>query len=468
MNSRNPPQGLPQLIATNQVIPTMQRIVADLRAVRDEVVTQVRPEAACFENVARPLIDVENRTDGEMSVIAMLRYASPDPDARAASDEACKLWAECGAELTAKADLFELFKRVRVDPGDHEAAKYVDSVLTDFARAGHGKLSQADIDRHVNLVSNIDDMRREFNRNVRDDTQFLRFSLEELEGVPQQHLERFRENAEDDPGGPLHVQLRQGDMTPVLEYAEDPRTREKVYMANMTRRQRNVELFRDIISHRCEHAKLLGYDSHAAFRLEKRVAKSPDWVFRLFDTLEEACSERGKGEMDVLRKMRAEDWSRSPGRFSSQPADDFPPWDYHYYARLLAAENSVDQLTVSGYFPLQHVIMVMLELFAACLQLEFVAMASDQTQGSRWHDDVEVWSVWDKREGTGNGEFVGYLFMDLLSRPNKYQGSQNVTLQAVSASLQSRPLPQWKLIRLVPKYRGTRTRTGRGSILLLF
>lgn len=436
MNPRSPPQKLPQLVATDHIIPTMQRIVAELRAVRDEVVAQVRPEAACFGNVVRPLIDVENRTDAEMSVIAMLRYASPDPDARAASDEACKLWAECEAELTTRADLHELLKRVRVDPGDQEAGKYVNALLVDFARAGHGRLSQVDIDHRVKLVGKIDDMRREFNRNVRDDPQFLRFPVEELKGVPRQHLERFRENARDDPDGLLHVQLRRGDMTALLEYAEDPRTREKIYVANMTQRQRNIELFRDIITCRYEHAKLLGYTSHAAFRLEKRVAKSPDWVFRLLDTLEEACAEKGRGEMSVLRKMRAEDRSKNPERFSSHPADEFPPWDYHYYARLLAAENSLDQLAIAEYFPLQHVILTMLELFAACLQLDFVAMPPEQTQGSRWHDDVEVWSVWDKRAGIRDGEFVGYLFMDLLSRPNKYQGSQNVTLQAVSWFLQ--------------------------------
>lgn len=439
MNPPHPPQALPQLITAEQVMPTMQRIVAELRGVRDEV-ARVQPEAACFENVVRPLIDVENRTDGEMSVIAMLRYASPDPAARAASDKACRLWAECEAELAARADLYELFKRVRVDPVDHEAAKYVDTLLTDFSRAGHGKLKQAEIDRHVDLANRIDDMSREFNRNVQEDTQVLRFSAEELKGVPRQHLERFRENVRDDPDV-FHVQLRREDMTAVLDHAETPKTRERIYIANMAQRQRNVELFKNIIACRCEHAKLLGYASHAEFRLEKRVAKSPTWVFCLFDNIEEALLTQGRHEMDLLKKVRDKDRSRNPERFRLYPSDDFPPWDYHYYARLLAADNSVDQLQIAEYFPLQHVISVMLELFATCLQLKFVPVPPDQSHSSRWHDDVELWSVWDKRAGTQENGFVGYLFMDLLSRPNKYQGSQNVTLQAVSSTYRKLSLP---------------------------
>lgn len=44
---------------------------------------------------------------------------------------------------------------------------------------------------------------------------------------------------------------------------------------------------------------------------------------------------------------------------------------------------------------------------------------------------MEAWSVWDDRT-EHKGEFIGYLFADILYRNGKYKGNQNVNPQAVS------------------------------------
>lgn len=61
---------------------------------------------ACFRNVIKPLIDVDNQTNGEKQVIAMLRYASPSQESREASEAAIKLLSECWSEFTARKDIF--------------------------------------------------------------------------------------------------------------------------------------------------------------------------------------------------------------------------------------------------------------------------------------------------------------------------------------------------------------------------
>lgn len=146
------PQPLPRIISAEEIIPTTKRILEEYRAVRNAVSQSVTPSTACFENVVQPLIDVENRTQGELGVISMLRYASPEQAAREASDEAVRLMGESDAEFTAREDLYLLVKAV-TDKAEHldvEAAKYLGTLLTDFRRCGHGVLNGDQIKSYLN------------------------------------------------------------------------------------------------------------------------------------------------------------------------------------------------------------------------------------------------------------------------------------------------------------------------------
>lgn len=95
------PQPLPRIISTEEIIPTTKRILEEYRAVRNAVSQSVTPSTACFKNVVQPLIDMENRSQGKLGIITILRYASPDQAAREASDEAVRLIGESEAEFTA-------------------------------------------------------------------------------------------------------------------------------------------------------------------------------------------------------------------------------------------------------------------------------------------------------------------------------------------------------------------------------
>ena len=79
---------MPRILPAAEVVPTMKQILREQVAVFDHITSTVHPSEASFAKVIKPLIDIENEIQGRIGVIAMLRYASPDPDAREASDEA--------------------------------------------------------------------------------------------------------------------------------------------------------------------------------------------------------------------------------------------------------------------------------------------------------------------------------------------------------------------------------------------
>lgn len=110
--SQSIPQGLPRIPRATDIIPTMEEVLEQQRTVRNAIVRDVTTSTACFENTIRPIIDVENRTQGKIAVIAMLRYASPDETARKASDAAIGLMREAEAEFTNRPELFAIIKAV--------------------------------------------------------------------------------------------------------------------------------------------------------------------------------------------------------------------------------------------------------------------------------------------------------------------------------------------------------------------
>lgn len=422
---------LPQLIAAADVVPAMRKVLADLETVRNIVTQEVDTATACFGNVVKPLIDVNNGTQGTMAAIAMLRYASPDKAARDASEDAMRLMSEAEAEATSRRDLYLLIKAVKdkAEDLDGESQRYLDEFLKDYTRCGHGTLEGNQIVAYLESRNSIDAMRRQFARNIMDSDGGIWFTKHELDGVPDADLSRFRsESGLDRPANKYFVHFRKADVRLVLKCAKNPATRKRLYTTQYKTLEENVALFKDVIVQRDINARMLGYPSHAAFRLEKRMAKTPGWVHGFLNKLEDALLPQGRMAMNALL-TRKKEHLRVSGYIDEHP-DIMTPWDLQFYTRLAEEQSKVDQEAVAEYFPLQNTVASMLSIFAYCLQLRFERIEPEKTVRSTWHEDVDVWSVWDERPG-GDNSFIGYLFMDLLFRPNKYRGSQDVNLQCV-------------------------------------
>ncbi|KAF5024435.1 hypothetical protein F66182_3521 [Fusarium sp. NRRL 66182] len=429
MASVSLPQPLPQLIPADQIIPTMKRIIDEYKSVQEKIIQNVDAKTATFNNVIQPLIDVDNRTQGEIGVIAMLRYASPDRAARQASEEACALIDEDASSFTARSDFWPLVKAVKDGSREaclhFEAQKYLDSLFLDFKRFGHDTLQPDQIQKYMETRNRIDSMRRAYNRRIREDAGGVWFSLDDLVGIPQHDLDCFDKDPENQDM--RFVCFSGANLLTVYQNASKSATRRKMYIGNANKLAENAQVFRDIVLQRDLNARLLGYQSHAAYRLEKRLMKTPAQVEKLLDDLQSSLLARGQQDMSSLVELKRKHDKANPDD-PDYIMDKIFPWDYWYYARLVKQRLQVDHEQIAEFFPLEHVIAVMLEIFSENLGLRFSLLSPQQLKFSTWHEDVRAWAVWDDREAS-RGEFIGYLYMDLLSRDNKYKGNQNVNIQ---------------------------------------
>lgn len=415
------PQPLPRLPSTEEIVPTIRRHVEETRRLVNTITRTVTTATASFENVLVPLAELENSQAGERAVIEALQYCSPDAECRQASEQAEQIWNEYKSHKDR--GLYILVKAVknRNETLDYESQKLVDVMLLEFVQNGMELAEEARIDKWRRNKARIEQLCAEFHSNLRESETGEWFTADELDGVPEQDRATY---TVDDQSGKQFVS-HNGLTFPILQHAKNPETRKRMYLSDCQRCPENVRIFREVLLLRDENARELGYQSHAASRIPFRIAESTEWIDSLLNGLSETLSPYAEAEEEKDRR-RVEGSARSNGK--STPLME---WDTAYYRNLSPDPDRVDHKAIAEYFPVRHTVGAMMELFADYLQLRFRPLSREVLREHVWHQDVEAWSVWDERPET-RGNFIGYLYADLLGRPGKYKGNQSVNLQRVS------------------------------------
>ncbi|RAL04267.1 M3 family metallopeptidase [Aspergillus ibericus CBS 121593] len=420
-----PRQTLPRVLKAHEIVPTMQRIIAQQNDVRDEILHTVTPITATFDTVLRPWADVENLVQGELGMIYMLQYGSPDMATQNAFMQARQLLLAAESEWASSEEFYCLVQAVhdRKEELDAEAALFLKEELLVYKRAGWGVLSAAQREQYLQVKREISKLESAFNRNLAQENGGVWFAESELDGIPADDIAKWKTMVKAETSGQeknVFAPFANGGMLTVRTLAKNPNTRKKMYLKNNQKLAVNGPIFEEIIARRTSQAQFLGYPSHAALVLESRIAKTPQWVESFLSQIRDDLVARGKAEVEVLQKHRLQD-QQAQGHTVK---DNFPAWDQMYYQRLVEKEFNIDHIHIAEFFPLESTATAMLGIFASLLGLRFDAITADT--GQLWHESVQVFSVWDER----TSEFVGHLYFDLLWRENKYRGNQNVTIEA--------------------------------------
>ncbi|KAI5237509.1 zincin [Aureobasidium subglaciale] len=426
-----PPQPCPKLISTHEILPLTKQQINTSRRVRDKVIGSVTPSEATYETVVRPLANAQHAVQHSVGVIETYLYAAPDAETREAAQEAMSLWNGYATELNSCHGLYTLLQAVkdRNEVLDAESTRYLDHMLAGFIRCGHGSLDPAQIVEYTERSNTIEHLCNKFCQNVRNASDGIWLSKAELDGVPEPDLIQFKTAAEaildssqdnDKPDRKEYfVSSSRHNSLTVLQYAKSSKVRKRMCIANHSKLPEHLALFKEIVLLRDKNARLLGYLSHAAYRVERSLAKTTTWVNNFMDRLEHNLLPRGKMELEQIIALKIKHTSGS-----EYVPSTIDVWDFQFWKRLALEGISIDQDKIAEYFPMKQVVEHMLKLFSDCLQMRFKKFFPPV-----WHPDVEAWEVWDDRSEREH-EFVGYLYMDLVFRHGKHRGCQDVNMQS--------------------------------------
>src|SRR5690606_9832479 len=161
----------------------------------------------------------------------------------------------------------------------------------------------------------------------------------------------------------------------------------------------------DIVRLRNERAQLLGYQNHAAFVLEERMAQNPDNVFNFLNALLEKAKHTADKEFDELstysKKLDA--------------IDQLQKWDGSYYSEKLKQERfNLDDELLKPYFQLENVLYGAFEVANKLYGLTFTEVHNID----KYHEDVQTFEVTDE-----SGNLVAVFYTDFCPRKGKRNGA---------------------------------------------
>lgn len=162
-----------------------------------------------------------------------------------------------------------------------------------------------------------------------------------------------------------------------------------------------------IVKLRAERAKLLGFASHAHWRMVDTMAKDPKAAQALMMQVWPAAVARVHEEVDDMRKAAVRE---------SGPAT-IEPWDYLYYAEKVRKQRyDLDEGELKPYFSLPN--MIAAALWSA-EQRYGLAFSEVTGKVPVFHPDVQVWEVRD----AGTAAHRALFYFDSFARQGKRSGA---------------------------------------------
>lgn len=401
-------------IKTDHFLPAFEELIAQNRAEIDAITEN--EEEPDFENTIEALEFSGEMLNRASRIFFNLNSAETSPEIQKLAQKISPMLTEFSNDILLNEKLFERIKtiydqkeKLNLDP---EQEMLLDKKYKSFSRNGanlddSGKKELRKIDAELATLSLT------FGEHVLAETNAFQLHLtdeNDLAGLPENAVETAAQTAAENKKEGWIFTLDHPSYLPFVTYSKKRELRKKMAVAAGAKgfqdnEYNNTRIVLQIVNLRHKRARLLGYESHAHFVLEERMAKTPESVHRfLKDLLEKAkpAAEREFAELTAFAK-------------ETDNLDHLEKWDGAYYSEKLKLKRfNLSDEKLKPYFKLDHVINGIFTISNRLFGLNFQETNTIDT----YHPDVKTYRVTDR-----DGEFTAWLYADFHPRPGKRNGA---------------------------------------------
>jgi peptidyl-dipeptidase Dcp len=313
-----------------------------------------------------------------------------------------------------------------------EQAEVLKQRYEGFLRAG-ARLSDQDQGRIRSLNEQLSKLETKFEENllaIARERAVIVETAQELDGLSVAEIAAAAEAARGRGlDGKYLLQISNTTRVPVLTSLNNRALRQRVWEASAYRglgRNGGIDnrgLVLEIAQLRAERAKVLGYENHAAYKLQNQMAKTPAAARKLLTDLVPGTLDRVKQEARDLEAMIKECGESHP----------LAPWDWEYYAeKVRKAKFEVDEAAVRPYFLLDSVLKN--GVFFTMNKLYGISYR-ERNDLPVYHPDVRVFDVMDR-----DGSQIGLFYADYFKRDTKRGGAWMSSFVDQSRLLHDQPV----------------------------
>jgi len=253
-----------------------------------------------------------------------------------------------------------------------------------------------------------------FNQNLLADESHEVLVLEneaDLAGLPTSFREAAADAADKKYPGKWVVTNTRSSIDPFLSSSDRRDLREKAWRMFINRGDNgnandNNAIITEILQLRAQRAKLLGYPTHAHWRLVNSMAKTPENAMALMEKVWKPALASVRQEVKDMQEI-----ANKEGKNIT-----IEPWDYKYYAdKVRKLKYSIDQDEVKKYLQLDKLRDGMFWVAGELFNFSFTPI----TNVPVYHPDIKVWEVKDK----ATGRHIGLWYFDPYARKGKRSGA---------------------------------------------
>src|SRR5579859_5331192 len=167
--------------------------------------------------------------------------------------------AMAGSALSLNRGVYDALAAMRIDHCNAATTHYVERTLLSYRLAGVDKdeKTRAHIQK---LHEKATELSLQFSRNIQEGGKTIPATSAELEGLPQDYIDRHPPDAD----GQITLTTDQPDMQPVMTFAANAALRQRMFLAYNTRAYpANKEILEQLLAVRQEIATVLGFRSWA-------------------------------------------------------------------------------------------------------------------------------------------------------------------------------------------------------------
>ncbi len=396
--------------------PALEEAMTEQLEVIDHIAKQSEP--ATFANTIQALESAGDSLNRVSTVYAVWSSTMNGPEFQAVQREMAPRLAAFSDKITQNEALFKRIETVYNSPDKArltaEQQRLTWLYFTNFVRAG-ARLSPQAKARLSQINQQLAGLYTKFSQNVlaEENDQFLVLKEEaELAGLPQSLRDSAAQAAlTKKQSGAWVIMNTRSSIDPFLTYSDRRDLREKAWRMFVNRGDNgdahdNNQIITEILQLRAERAKLLGYPTHAHWRLENSMAKTPDRAMELMQAVWKPAVARVREEVADMQALATKEGANFK----------IAPWDYRYYQeKVRKARYDLDQNEVKPYLQLEKLREGIFWVAGELFNFQFTPATNVPVA----HPDIRVWEVSDKT----SKKHVGLWFFDPYARAGKRSGA---------------------------------------------
>ena len=393
------------------------RVREDLATYREELeeIRSVPMESATFGNTVLALEQAGRALDVSSATFYNLLSCDADDRLMELSEELTEELTDIANEISLDPDIAAKVKKIYEAP--QEALSRIDKRLLlrtyESYRDNGSMLPESSRQELKGLRKELSLATLRFGQNVLREQNAYRLSVldgESLQRLPSSALEQARKRAKEEGVQGWIFDLSMPSYSALMRFCSNRETRRQIYRDRGTlcydtsRETSNIATIYDIIRLRHSIAKLLGHETYADLVLSKKMAKTPDAVYQMLDSLRNAYLAKAREEVETIANQAER----------RDQITKLEPWDWSFYAELYRQRAlKYDEEQTRPYFELSSVVKAMFGLAGKLYGVEL----RRNPELPVYHPDVEAYDV--LREG----QLLGTLLLDYFPRKGKRSGA---------------------------------------------